>query len=84
MAGGIAMVRVTIDAATLAKLHNLDSCLEFCDPSGRLIGRFFPTHDPAIYEGVESPAGPEELRRRSREETGRPLAEILRDLEGRS
>lgn len=77
------MVRVTLDSALLAKLHNLDSYLELCDESGRVRGRFIPTHDSALYEGVESPSSPEELARRSREESGRPLADILRDLEGR-
>jgi len=77
------MMRVTIDPVTRAKLSNLDSYLELCDEAGQVIGRFIPAHDPKLYEGVVSPAGSEELRRRSREESGRPLADILRDLEGR-
>jgi len=77
------MVRVTIDSATLAKLHNLDSYLEFCDASGRLIGHFLPATERSIYEGVDSPTPLEEINRRLREETERPLADILRDLENR-
>ncbi|MCE9554974.1 MAG: hypothetical protein K8T91_16590 [Planctomycetes bacterium] len=77
------MVRVTIDMATMAKLHNLDSYLEFLDPSGRLIGHFLPATDRSLYEGVDSPTPPEEIDRRLEEETGRPLKDILRDLEAR-
>jgi hypothetical protein len=34
-----------------------------------------------MYEGVDSPTSHEELLRRSREGGGRPLADILADLE---
>jgi len=77
------MVRVTIDETFRAKLGNLDSPLELCDETGRVVGHFIPEQDRSIYEGVESPTSNEELERRLREEPGRPLEDILRDLEGR-
>ncbi len=75
------MVRLTVDAETRAKLRDLSEQLELCDESGRLLGFFDPVDDPSVYEGVDSSVSPEELDRRSREERGRPLADILADLE---
>ena len=75
------MGRVTIDRAFRSKLGNLDSPLEFCDEEGRVLGRFIPEQDRSRYAGAKSPNSNEELDRRLREESGRPLEEILRDLE---
>lgn len=77
------MVRVTIDQVVRSKLGGLDSPLELCDETGRVVGHFIPVEDHSIYEGVESPVSDEELDRRLREESGRPLEDILRDLESR-
>ena len=74
------MVRVTIDQAFRSKLGDFESPLELCDETGRVVGHFIPVQDRAIYEGVESPASDDELDRRSRDESGRPLTDILRDL----
>ena len=77
------MVRVTIDSITRAKLSNLDSYLELCDETGCVIGYFTPSEDRSVYAGVDSPEDDEELDRRSRDESQRPLEDILRDLESR-
>jgi hypothetical protein len=77
------MGRVTIDQALRSKLGSFESPLELCDETGRVVGHFIPVEDRSIYEGVESPVSNEELDRRLREESGRPLDDILRDLEGR-
>jgi hypothetical protein len=77
------MVRVTIDEAFLSKLGGLDSPLELCDETGRVVGHFIPQQDRSIYEGVECPVSDEELERRLSEDTERPLDDILHDLEGR-
>ena len=77
------MVRVTIDDAFRSKLGGLDSPLELCDEAGHVVGHFIPQQDRSIYEGVESPVSDEELERRFREESGRPLEDIVRDLERR-
>lgn len=74
------MVRIPIDQAFYSKLGNLGKPLELCDETGRVLGHFIPVQDRAVYQGVESPASDDELDRRSREDSGRPLAEILRDL----
>ena len=77
------MARVTIDEAVLTQFGELDSFLELCDASGRIVGYFTPVDDRSQYEGVDCPEDDDELDRRSREETERPLDGILRDLENR-
>jgi len=75
------MTRVTIDDASRARLAEVTGCAEICDASGVTLGYFAPIQDPRLYEGVEPPFGEEELRRREQEPDGRPLREILADLE---
>ncbi len=77
------MMKITVDDVLRARLHNLHSPLELCDESGRVLGRFTPAANPAMYQGVESPSGEEELQRRSQQGGGRPLADILGDLQRR-
>lgn len=76
------MVRVTVDDILREKLNNLASRVELCDESGRVVGYFTPVTDRDLYEGVDSPTSEEELHRRSQEGGGRPLPEILEDLQG--
>ena len=77
------MVRVTVDQAFCAKLGGLDLPVELCDEQGRVVGHFIPEQNRSAYEGTEPPISDEELERRFREESGRPLSDILHDLEGR-
>jgi len=74
------MIKLTIDQDLREKLCNLQQRLEICDEFGRVLGYFMPAVDPSMYEGVDAPASEEELRRIEKED-GRPLQEILRDLE---
>ncbi len=74
------MTRVTLDASTLAKLHNLAEFAEFCDESGKTLGYFHPLGQTAKAK-LQSPLSDEELQRRRQQTTGRPLSEILRSLE---
>jgi hypothetical protein len=48
-----------------------------------VVGYFTPAADRSIYKDVQSPTSDEELDRRSRQGGGRPLREILDDLERR-
>ena len=73
------MTKLTIDKATRAKLRNLEERLEMYDESGSILGYFTPAVDRSMYEGVDAPAREQELQR-SEQETGRPLADILRDM----
>jgi hypothetical protein len=56
--------------------------LEICNPDGRLLGYFVPARNG--YNGPECPLTEEELDRISRKGGGRPLADILADLDARS
>lgn len=75
------MARVTIDDTVRTRLGDLNSFLELCDASGCVVGYFTPADDRSQYKGVDSPEDDEELDRRSREDSERPLDEILRDLD---
>jgi len=77
------MVRLTIDKGLEDKLLREMEPLELCDARGRVLGHFIPVAPASGYKGVESPTSAAELDRRSRHESGRPLAEILRDLQDR-
>ena len=75
------MTRVTIDADVLAKLKGLDHVVELCDEAGQVVGLFTPMADRSLYENVEIPFTAEELDRFENEPGGRPLKDILTDLE---
>ena len=74
------MTKVTIDAETQAKLNGLNDFLEVCDESGRTLGYFFP---PGTLKYL-SPFSDEEIEELRKQRTGRPLKEILKDLESRA
>ncbi len=76
------MSRVTVDAATMARLHNLSEFLIFCDESGRTLGYFHPGVPPeSTAEGrITSPISDEELERRRKQRTGIPFSEVLKRL----
>jgi hypothetical protein len=76
------MTRVVVDETLRTRLHNLDQPLELCDTSGRVLGRFLPVLDPALYEGLEPQISKEELQRR-KQQKGKTYttAEVLAHLE---
>ena len=65
-----------------AKLEAADAPMQVCMSDGRVIGYFTPTKEAKLkLEPPELPPG--ELERRFAEGGGRPLKDILRDLESR-
>jgi hypothetical protein len=76
------MNEVIVDAALRARLNNLDDLLIIRDESGRVLGYFHPTVEPASFEegAIRSPYSDEEIERLRTQRTGRPLAEILDEL----
>jgi len=76
-------MRITVDEVLRDKLGGFQSHVELCDESGYVVGYFTPAADRSIYKDVQSPTSDEELDRRSRQGGGRPLREILDDLERR-
>ena len=77
------MTKVTVDAATRTKLKGLGELLELCDESGCTIGYFHPTMHTLGCEEVKvlSPHTDEEIEELRKQRGGRPLADILKDLE---
>lgn len=75
------MNRIVLDNDLRRKLHNLTEALELCDEDGRVLAYLTPVVEKSLYDEVQSPLSEEELQRRIQEPGGRPLAEILKDLE---
>ena len=78
------MNRIVVDEELRKKLHNLTESLELCDEQGRVLGYVTLAVDKSLYDQVQSPLSEEELQERLKEEGGRPLEEILRDLENKA
>jgi hypothetical protein len=58
--------------------------VELKDPTGKVLGVFVPHGLGKLPPGVKSPFSEEEMAERRKEpKVGRPLADILRDLEKR-
>ena len=75
------MRKVVLDQATLAMLRAQRERVEVCDESGQTVGYFNPPADRSRYSTVEVPITEAELRKIEENLTGRPLADILADLE---
>lgn len=71
------MTRIFLDAKTVAELHNLNEVLEVCDESGQTRGFFHPSKP----DQQRSPFTREQLEEFQKQRTGRPLTEVMRDLE---
>jgi hypothetical protein len=77
------MHRVIVDEATSRQLGQAGSVTEICDADGNVIGIFRPRRVPQ--DLLDSDEGPrDELIRQGRLRTGRPLADVIADLERRS
>jgi hypothetical protein len=74
------MTRVTIDAATVARLKDVREMVELRDEAGRVVGHFLPGPPRDADGKIIVPFSEEELERRSQERGGRPLKDILSDL----
>jgi hypothetical protein len=74
------MTRITIDAETEAKLTGTADLVEVCDSAGKRLGYFVP---PGFLKYL-SPYSDEQIRDLRAQRTGRPLKEILKDLESRA
>jgi hypothetical protein len=77
------MNHIVIDDSMRKACETAAAPLEVCDRDGRILGYFIPAEDPAIYRLLDSGLSEEELQDREREGGGRPLEDILRDLESR-
>jgi hypothetical protein len=80
------MTRVIVDQATRLRLKNLAELLEVCDEGGHVLGYFAPIspQNRSHYEGAEVPFSDAEVQDLLKQPRGRPLADILADLEKRA
>ena len=69
------------DPALFAQLLAAHGPVEVRGPDGEHVGTFQP-FDGKLPPGVKSPFTDEEMAERRKVLTGRPLADILRDLQG--
>ena len=81
---GPEMTKFVVDEVFGTRLKSLETAVEICDEAGRMIGYFQPVlSESPSGEGLECPIADEEIERRRQERGGRPLADILADLEKR-
>ncbi|MFL5340892.1 MAG: hypothetical protein ACJ8F7_12160 [Gemmataceae bacterium] len=71
------------DSALLEQLDRAAGPIELKSPDGRLLGQFIAAGSCKLPPGVTSPFTEEQLAERRKDRTGRPLVEILRDLQCR-
>jgi hypothetical protein len=74
------MTRITLDAATAERLQAAGDTVEFCDPSGKVIGRYAPVFDPAEWEPITPDVTEEELDRREKSTEWYTTEEVLEHL----
>jgi hypothetical protein len=74
---------VITDPALLAQLRQAADLVELKDPEGNVLGRFSAEGLGKLPPGVKSPFTDEERAEMRKERSGRPLKDILRDLESR-
>ena len=77
------MTKVIVDQAVCALLAPLKESVDLCDARGQVLGQFTPAASRLVADPMQPQVSEEELDRREREAGGRPLSEILADLEKR-
>jgi len=76
------MTKVTVDPELRAKLGDLQELVEFRDESGRVVGFFHPVASTSgASNQTSSPISDEEIEIARQQRTGRPLSDILADLD---
>jgi hypothetical protein len=71
------------DPTLLAHLRQADATVELKDPEGNVLGLFTVEGRGKLPPGVKSPFTDEQRAAMRQERSGRPLKDILRDLEAR-
>ena len=77
------MTKFLLEPETEFRLRGIEEVVELCDHSGKLMGFFHPVKDSQKTQRLRdlSPFTDEEILARCEQTGGRPLADILRDLE---
>ena len=71
------------DPGLVAQLRQAGNAVELKDADGNVLGQFSGEDLCQLPPGVQSPFTDEERVEMRKQRTGRPLKDILRDLEGR-
>ena len=71
------------DPVLLAEIGRLSGIVDVNDPQGHIIAALTIPDEGKLPPGMKSPFTDEEMAERRKDRTGRPLADILRDLEAR-
>lgn len=74
------MNKIVLDPDVLDKLNELNEGGQICDNAGQVVGFFTKLVDSSEYEIIDPP-DEDELAVAERDLAGRPLADIIRDLE---
>jgi len=75
------MTAITIPETILSQIKPGEQAVEVRDATGRTIGYFSPLATLDDYRDTRPAVSDDELDRRSRAGGGRPLTDILRDLQ---
>lgn len=75
------MTTITIPDAILSQIKPGERAVEVCDTSGRRLGYFAPLATADDYRNARPGVSDAELDQRSATGGGRPLNDILRDLQ---
>ena len=76
------MTQLTVDATMVSKLRGFTEVIEVRDEAGELLGFYSPARAPNADKTVESRLSREEIEKRRGVRSGRPLTDILNDLNG--
>jgi hypothetical protein len=76
------MTRITLDEPLKSQLDDLVGPVEFCDQSGRVMGRYIPAFEAADYTPLVPQVSNDELRRRQASREWYSTAEVLNHLKG--
>jgi hypothetical protein len=77
----VLMEKIVVNELTSNALRGFTEAVELCDPTGRVLGRFFPGPRFMLKESDQCPYSEEELEEMRRDKSdGRTLAEFWRDL----
>ena len=80
------MTKVTVDSELRAKLGDLQDLVEFRDENGQVVGFFHPVARIAKANNwqTNSPISDDEIETARQQRIGRPLADIVADLDRQS
>jgi hypothetical protein len=74
------MTRVLLEPALSERLQTLDGIVELCDPSGKVLGKFFREQDISAWESVTPEPTEAELAEAERSTEYYSTEEVLRHL----